>query len=78
MCLQVPPVANDHDGADDAVLHTNRAGLGSKCSVELLPSMDQIYGDSEHSMTEIDVEAEQIYARVAEQVGGLFKCLRLG
>ena len=26
--------------------------------------MDQIYGDSEHPMTEIDLEAEQIYARV--------------
>jgi hypothetical protein len=40
-----------------------------KCSVELLPSMDQIYGDSEHPMTEIDVEAEQIYARWSRRWG---------
>ena len=42
--------------------------------------MDQIYRDPEHPMTEIDVEleAEQIYARVVAQVGNLFRYLRLG
>jgi hypothetical protein len=50
MCPQVPPVANERDGADAAQLHTNRAELGSnrvKRSVELLRSMDQIYEDSD-------------------------------
>jgi hypothetical protein len=78
MCPRVPPVANDHDRP--MTLHTNRTGLGSnrmRCSVELLPSMYRIYGDSEHLMTEIDLEAEEIYARVVVQVGGLFRCLRL-
>jgi hypothetical protein len=75
---QVSPAASDHDGADDALLHTYQAGLGSKCSVELLPSMDRIYGDSEHPMTEIDIEVEQIYARVVAQVGALFRYLILG
>ena len=40
--------------------------------------MDRIDGDSEHPRTKIDVEAEQIYDRVAAQVGGLFRCLKLG
>lgn len=59
----------------------NQAGLGSngiKCSVKFLPSMHQIHGDLEHPMTEIDVEVEKICARVVTQVGGLFRCLRLG
>jgi hypothetical protein len=58
---QVPPGANDHDRADDALL-TNWGGLGRnqmKYSVELLPSMDRIHGNLEHPMTEIDVDAEQ-------------------
>jgi hypothetical protein len=29
-------------------------------------------------MTVIDLEAEQIYAKVVGQVGGLFRCLKLG
>jgi hypothetical protein len=80
-CVPKSQAANDHDRADDALLHTNRAGFGSnriKCSVELFPSMDQIFGDSEHPMTEIDLEAGQIYARVVGQVRGLFRCLKLG
>ena len=68
MYPQVPPVANDYEG----LLHTNwgrwaglRVGRDRiKCSLELLPSMDRIYGDSEHPMTEIDLEAEQIYAKM--------------
>jgi hypothetical protein len=54
-----PTSCKDHDGADDALLHTHQAGpgrAGNKCSVELLPTLDRIYGNSEHPMTEIDVE----------------------
>jgi hypothetical protein len=55
--------------------YTNRAGPGEQPTVELLPSVDR---DSEHPMTEIDVGAERVYARVVAQVGGLFRYLRLG
>jgi len=47
--------------ANDALLYTDR--------LELLPSMDRIYGDSERPMmTRIDVKAEKIYARLTGQV----------
>ena len=52
-----------------------------KWSVELLPNMDRIYGDSDSDlpMTEnIDVEAEPVYVGAAAQVGGLFRYLGLG
>ena len=39
--------------------------------------MDQNYRDLEHQMIEMDLEAEQVYARVLGQVGGLFRYLRL-
>src|SRR5712672_3661719 len=35
-------------------------------------------GDSEYPLTEIGVEAEQIYATVVAQVRRLFRCLRVG
>jgi len=41
-----------------------------KCSVELLPGVDRIYGDSKHPMTEIDVEAEQYLCKVGRALAG--------
>jgi len=78
--LSPTPTSCKRPSTDDALLRINRSALGSnriKCPIELLPSMDWIYGDSEHPMAEIvGVEVEQIYARVVSQVG-LFRCLRL-
>jgi hypothetical protein len=78
MCPQVPPAAKITTGLMTRAASHPPGRAGSKCSVELLPTLDRIYGDSEHSMTEIDVEAEQIYASVVAQVGELFRYLRLG
>lgn len=66
MCPLDPPAAKDHDGA--ALLHTELGGNRMKFSVESLPSVDRIYGDPDHPVTEIDVKAELVYAKVVEQV----------
>jgi len=42
--------------ANDVLLYTDR--------LELLPSMDWIYGDSGRPMTGIDIKVEKVYARV--------------